>query len=482
MELEYIFPRPKFLVTCMYGIVFILLGNLSGNAIAFGNYVMIAANHPNASRADIIGLAIAALTVAILLHICSRRGGIIINNLFTVIKVLILIAIIVMGFIKASGHKLGGADKSTDNFDPRKSFSSSHRGGVADYSSSLLYISYTYSGFEQPFYVLSEVSRPRKVFPRYTLIAMAIATTLFVLVNAAYLCAVPKDMQLSSKQDMATLFFAQMFGHEAAQRVLAALIAISIFGNIVVMTFTASRVKQEIAKEGILPFSLFFATGRTTPWAWFKAARQSGGKSTTAYSHDMDDHLEQAPMAALGLHWLSSVFLVAVTSMLDPTTSYSVLVSLYSYVIIVLNGFVVSGGLLYLKLHKSRSWSSQASFKPWIDPLHAVIYFVVCGFLLFAVFAKPSNGTPYSYAVGYIQWFIMPAVGLSTLAWGSFWYLGLKLVMLQKRKQLVVMRFPFIVQDEEDPEQWVQKSELVDHEWHTRISSLKPSLDSYEMT
>ena len=208
---------------------------------------MVAANHPSASRADVIGLAIAALSVAILLHVCSRRGGIIINNLFTIVKVLILIAITVMGFIKASGHKLGGADKSTDNFDPKKSFHNNQR-DVGSYSDSFLYIIYAYSGFEQPFYVLSEVSRPRKVFPKYTLIAMAIATTLFVLVDIAYLCAVPKDIQLDSTQDMATLFFAQMFGHKGAQRVMAALIAFSILGNIVVMTFTASRVKQEIAK------------------------------------------------------------------------------------------------------------------------------------------------------------------------------------------------------------------------------------------
>ncbi len=475
------FPRPKFLVTCMYGIVFILLGNLSGNAISFGNYVMIAANRQNASRADIIGLAIAALSVAILLHICSRRGGIFINNLFTVVKVLILIAIIVMGFIKAGGHKLGGADKATDNFSPPNSFRSSRR-GVADYADSFLYIIYAYSGFEQPFYVLSEVSRPRRVFPKYTLIAMAIATTLFLLVNVAYLCAVPKDMQLGSTQDMATLFFAQMFGHEAAKRVMAGFIAFSIFGNIVVMTFTASRVKQEIAKEGILPFSLFFATGHTTPWAWLKAKWLTSKTSNSTHRQHADDHLEQTPVAALGLHWISSIFLIAITSMLAPTTSYSILVSLYSYVIIVLNGFIVSGGLLYLKLHKSRSWSSQSSFKPWIDPLHAVTYFIVCGFLLFATYAKPSDSTPYSYAVGHIQWFLVPSIGLSTLAWGLLWYMGLKLVMVQKRKQLVVTRFPFIVQDEADPDQWVQKSELVDHEWHTRVLSMKPSLDGYEMT
>lgn len=478
-KLEFIFSSPKFLVTCMYGIVFILLGNLSGNAISFGHYVMLAADRPDAARADIIGIAIGALSAAILLHVCSRRGGIIVNNLFTVVKVLILLSIIVMGFIKAGGRRLGGAPKATENFSPQESFSSGKR-NVADYADSFLYVIYAFSGFQQPFYVLSEVSKPRKVFPKYTLIAMCIAMTLFVLVNIAYFCAVPRDMQLHNPEDMAALFFGQMFGNDVAKRVMAAFVAFSIFGNIVVMTFTASRVKQEIAKEGILPCSLFFATGHTTPYAWLKARWQSG--SSYAVAPSRNEHLEQSPIAALGLHWITSVVLIAVTSMLDPATSYVVLVSLYSYVMVVLNGFVVSGGLLYLKWKPSRHWSSQSNFKPWLDPLPAVVYFVFCGFLLFAAYAKPSAGSPYSYEVIHIQWFIVPAIGLSTLAWGLVWFLGLKLVMVQKRKQLIVTRVPFIVPDEKDEGQWIQKSELVDHEWHTRVPLGKPSLDGYEMT
>lgn len=89
---------------------------------------------------------------------------------------------------------------------------------------------YTYSGFQQPFYVLSEVRRPRRTFPTYTLIAMAITITLFLLVNIAYFCAVPKEVQLDNIQyRMATLFLGRVFGNEGAQQAMAALIAVSIF-------------------------------------------------------------------------------------------------------------------------------------------------------------------------------------------------------------------------------------------------------------
>jgi amino acid transporter len=331
------------------------------------------------------------------------------------------------------------------------------------------------SGFEQPFYVLTEVAKPRKIFPKYTLIAMLIAIFLFVLVNVAYFCAVPKNLAgIAQAEDMATVFFSQLFGDETAKRVMAAMIAFSIFGNIVVMTFTAARVKQEIAKEGILPFSLFFATGHTTPYAWLK-------DRWFPTRREEEEHLEQTPMAALGLHWFSSVILIGVTSMLDPATSYSILVSLYSYAIIVLNGAFVSGGLLLLKLQPSRNWASDANFLPWINPLHAVVYFVTCVFVLFAAFAKPSAGSPYSYEMGHVQWFIVPTIGLSTLIWGLIWFFGLHIVMRRKVKELVVTRVAVTVPDEELPGQFRQESEVIYHEWHTKVSSSRPSLNDYDM-
>ena len=79
-------------------------------------------------------------------------------------------------------------------------------------------------------------------------------------------------------------------------------------------------------------------------------------------------------MAALLLHWLSSIILIAVTAMLTPSMAYSFLVSLYVYAVVILNGFIVSVGLLYLKLNKSFGWAKYTSFRPWGGPTAAVVY------------------------------------------------------------------------------------------------------------
>jgi hypothetical protein len=49
---------------------------------------------------------------------------------------------------------------------------------------------------------------------------------------------------MNSSLDMGVLFFSVVFGNETAKRVMAGVIALSIFGNIIVMTFTASRGKD----------------------------------------------------------------------------------------------------------------------------------------------------------------------------------------------------------------------------------------------
>jgi len=426
-------------------------------------------------KGAVIGLAIGALSLTVFLNMVSRRAGIYLNNIFAVLKVAVLLAIIVLGFVKASGVNLGGQPKATSNFDPDTSF----KPGAAEAPSvtdSLLYVVYTYSGFEQPFYVLTEVRTPRKVFPRYTFIAMVLATTLFLLTNVAYFCAVPQDLPaIREQRNMATVFFSQMFGNEAAKRVMDAIIAVSIFGNLLVMTFTASRVKQEIAKEGILPFSLMLATSHRTLDALWQARRLSREGATVA-----NETLEQSPMAALLLHWMTSVALIAFTAMVDPAIAYSVLVTLYSYVIVTLNGFFTSLGLLYLKMHKqNRDWTNP-NFNPRFGAVYAAVYFVACGVMLFTAFAPPSESSPYSYTATSIKWYLLPAIGLSVPLWGAMWYLGLRLVMFLRVLELVVERNPTTaLADEDMPDQYIVTIENITHDWRRPQPREQVELDGF---
>ena len=236
---------------------------------------------------------------------------------------------------------------------------------------------------------------------------------------------------------------------------MAGVIAFSIFGNLVVMTFAASRVKQEIAKEGILPYSLFFARGHATFIA----------RIWSRYATNPPQHLEQTPIPAMFLHWLSSITLIAAISALKPMAAYTVLASLYAYTMNALVGLVVAGGLLYLYLTPSRRWDAKLNFRPFGKklkfPIHALFHLLACIFVLIATFAPPSISSPFWSST----WYVVPTVGISAPMWGLVWWAGIKVRSKSTARELVVHRVPNVEEDEEDPGRYILLSEVVDHAW-----------------
>jgi amino acid transporter len=82
---------------------------------------------------------------------------------------------------------------------------------------------------------------------------------LYIFVNIAYFAAVSKEEILSSGQILAATFFRNMFG-ERAERVMSVFVALSAFGNVLSVLFSQGRIVQELGREGVLPFSKFFAS------------------------------------------------------------------------------------------------------------------------------------------------------------------------------------------------------------------------------
>jgi len=110
-------------------------------------------NNLTASHGSVIGTAIAALTIVILIHMFSRRGGILLNNAFAIFKILVLLTIIVLGFAVRGGANFSKVPKPENNNFGRKTSFSDLAKNVSSFTTSFLYILYSYSGYEQPFYV-----------------------------------------------------------------------------------------------------------------------------------------------------------------------------------------------------------------------------------------------------------------------------------------------------------------------------------------
>jgi hypothetical protein len=182
--------------------------------------------------------------------------------------------------------------------------------------------------------------------------------------------------------------------------------------------------------------------------------------------------MEQTPHAALALHWFFSVLLIAATAALQPEKAFVVLASIYSYTMIVLVGFFVAGGLLYLHSSQDRRWHEKIRFgrvkflrfgrDHRSAPCHALLYFAVCGFLMFMGLTPPSSHSPFYNGD---TWYIVPLIGITAPLWGVLWWLGIQMRCFMRAEKLVVTRVPGLEEDPDDPGQYILYAEVIDHAW-----------------
>ena len=119
-KLKYMFEKPRYFSTCVFGIAFILLANVATNSISFGMSVLDAAGKNDIAHHDDVvrAIAIAVATGSCIIHGVWRQGGIYINNILAVMKILILLMIFILGML-ASNDTFGpvnGAMKSHTSF------------------------------------------------------------------------------------------------------------------------------------------------------------------------------------------------------------------------------------------------------------------------------------------------------------------------------------------------------------------------------
>ncbi|RSL89285.1 hypothetical protein CEP51_001288 [Fusarium floridanum] len=494
--LQYVFPWPRYkkgivmLSGVLYGISFICIGNMAGNCINCALRLMEAANpklEPDKlDEGKIRGIAIVIAIFPCLIHAFSRRGGILLNNLLAFIKVLMLIFMIIATWAVA-GRPLGvrglpdsnmNNSTSTSNFS-NETLNSSSEGKA--YAQAFLSIIFAFSGFDQPNYVLGEIKNPRKTYPRSMWWGVGLVSALYMAVNVCYMIIVPTDDQ--EQRNVAQEFFNIIFDaypenesnnpkRYEIKRAINAFLAISSFGNIVVMTYTAARMKQEIAKQGFLPFTSFFARNRDVSLGKFLMWLEGGErKSTTENGHqgvlepqrydsqkvasnrkprgrffkfiNPSNHREKTPVGALVLHFASCIVLILATYNTTATDAYSVLSGLIAYLTSAWFGIFLALGILILHFHGppstqpaftarynqvpdqgpvKRSWAqmTRGSVDPKLSISCGCLYLVGNVYPIITSWVPPSKDLKQTS----LAWWAVPVISWCVLAFSTLWFLG----------------------------------------------------------
>lgn len=228
----------------------------------------------------------------------------------------------------------------------------------------------------------------------------------------------------------------------------------------IVMTYTAARVKQEIAKEGILPYPHFFAQntdlslGRLLAWLRAKGLfARLLQKSWLLPEH----HSEKTPVGAFVLHFLSCLILIFATWGMRPDAAYELLTTLSVYVINCFFGFWVGLGILILrwkgppeteevgagggkdeevrqKTAPKPSWSKLTGrrINPYLSVFCASFFTLCNAWPVITTWIPPAMRT----MQGATDWYLIPTVAWAVIALGVAWYLGfLAVAGRRERKQ-----------------------------------------------
>ncbi len=379
-------PRPEVLSTVLYSGFFIAFGNTAGNAVAFAKYSLAAAS-PQIEKTTqfdkrLVNLiAIGILTIICFLHYFSRKMGLFLNRSLAWYKIGLLTTVFIAG--TAARHKQDSGANDWYEVKAQKS-------GV-DTLSALIYVFYSYQGWENANYVAGEIKFDRvdtSVLKRGAYIAIATTTLLYILATVGYYLALPYALIVTKNSDlgMAEYFAPRVFsGHSTGFEIC---IALSAVGNLVAVVFTSSKVKQCIARQRLIPFHRFFAA---------------------------DDKNFGTPGGALILHWFCTFILIL--AMPDTTDGYGFIIGMFTYGHLIIGVFV---GIGVLKLRRrmrhtpnGSSWKYKFLQQDWLRYL-IVFLFVGVNLLTLVVAARPHGD-------GTIARFWWPVV-MGFVALGSFIY------------------------------------------------------------
>uniref|UniRef100_A0A8H7K604 Amino acid permease/ SLC12A domain-containing protein n=1 Tax=Bionectria ochroleuca TaxID=29856 RepID=A0A8H7K604_BIOOC len=368
--------HPRLLQTCIYAFYCVFLQVSASNAITFASYILVAAGSEETTW-KLRGISIAGAAFSVGIHIVAPKYGRWLQDLLSAVKLFTLLFICCCGFAALAGHlKIEKPNNFTNAFE-----GTSNSG--YNIGTSILNVIFSYSGYDNLNTVLSEVKNPEKTLKRALPLSMISLTVLYMLANVAYFAGVPRDEFIAAKVTVAASLFRNLFGESAASKAMPALVALSALGHLLGIAFTIPRVIQELAKDGIMPFSNLF----------------------------MQNKPFRTPIWALLLHLGVTIIFICAPPAGD---AFSFIVSLSTYPgVVILTAITV--GLVKLRLSPKENFVSPQR-APWAV---VIVYLAANIFLLVMPFVRPPNGKGNTY----LPYWLSSVVPLGILSLGIIYYL-----------------------------------------------------------
>jgi APA family basic amino acid/polyamine antiporter len=294
-------------------------------AMAFGEYFKsVVPGVPSLA----LGLGITWLIT--LVHLRGIRYGSIFHNVWTVLKLALIIAFLIAGAMFAHPQPISFAPSYADI------------GYVtgAPFAISLVFVMYSYSGWNAATYIAGEIRDPHRSLPRALIAGTLIVLAIYVGLNAVFLYTTPMD-KLAGQLDVAVVVGRHMFG-EMGARVVGALICLGLVSSISAMMWIGPRVTMTMGED--IPMLRLFAR------------RSKSG----------------APMVAIA-------FQIVVVNLMLFTQSFEAVLDFIQFSLTVCSFLAVLGVIKLRYTHPDL----PRPYRAWGYPVTPVIFLLVTAFMMY---------------------------------------------------------------------------------------------------
>ncbi len=190
-------------------------------------------------------LGLAVIWLVSLVHLTGLRHGSTFHNIWTGLKIVLIVAFLVAGIAFGTRQPISFAPSAAD-----LTLMTS-----APFAISLVFVMYSYSGWNGATYIIGEIRDPVRNLPRALLIGTSIVILLYVALNAVFLATTPIS-ELSGQLNVAMVAGTHVFG-EFGGRIVGALICLGLVSSISAMMWIGPRVTMTMGED--MPLLRVFA-------------------------------------------------------------------------------------------------------------------------------------------------------------------------------------------------------------------------------
>ena len=184
-----------------------------------------------------LSLAIGIVWAVSLVQLAGVRHSSIFQLIATVLKVVLITAFLIAGFVIGQGQDVSFAPQVRDI------------GYVASapFAIGLVFVMYSFSGWNAATYIIGEMRDADQNLPRALFTGTLIVLVLYVALNAVFLHTAPID-KLAGQIDVARIAGSYIFG-ETGGRIVGAMICIGLISSVSAMMWIGPRVMMTMGED-----------------------------------------------------------------------------------------------------------------------------------------------------------------------------------------------------------------------------------------